>query len=352
MNWRALDHLFTFLVTPSDQSIIDGVAKLEPGHILVASPHRAPRISRYWDLQFEPDRQRSEDDFVDELRERLEESVRLHLASDVPLGAFLSGGIDSSAVAATAARMTSTPLKTFSIGFADAEYDESAHARAVADHLHTEHHALTLEPDVIEIVEDLAWFLDEPFGDASAIPTYMVSKLAAEHVTVVLSGDGGDELFGGYDKYTVEARERQLRVPAVLRRMMGIASKTMPDGMRGRNLLRHFSLAGTARYLDAGTLFRRDAMQRLFRSDVFAELQAFDPYSESQRHLAQTPGDWLSALQYLDVKHYLPLDILTKVDRMSMAHSLEARVPLLDHTFVEFAATIPAELKLRRDTTK
>jgi asparagine synthase (glutamine-hydrolysing) len=352
LNWRALDHLFTFLVTPSNQSIIDGVGKLEPGHLLLASPNRAPRVTRYWDLQFEPDRQASEDDFVERLRELLAESVRLHLTSDVPLGAFLSGGIDSSAVVATAAGMTSAPLKTFSIGFADADYDESAHARTVADHLHTEHHTLMLEPDAIEIIEDLAWFLDEPFGDVSAIPTYMVSKLAAEHVTVVLSGDGGDELFGGYDKYAVEGRERQLHVPAALRRMLGVASQTMPDGMRGRNFLRHHSLTGAERYLDAMTLFRRDAKRQLFRSEVFAELDVFDPYTDSARHLAQTPGSWLSALQYLDVKNYLPLDILTKVDRMSMGHSLEARVPLLDHPLVEFAATIPAELKLRGATTK
>ena len=352
LNWRAVDHLFTFLVTPATQSIIDGVLKLEPGHVLVAAPHRAPRTTRYWDLRFEPDHSRTEAYFVERLRDLLDESVHLHLASDVPLGAFLSGGIDSSAVVAAAARLTTEPVKTFSIGFADAEYDESSHARVVARHLGTDHHELVLEPDALDIVDDLAWYLDEPFGDTSAIPTYMVSKLAAEHVTVVLSGDGGDELFGGYDKYVVEARERGYQVPAALRRVLGTVSKTMPDGMRGRNFLRHFSLTGADRYLDAVTLFRRDAKQRLFRREVFAELSAFDPYAEVDRHLAHTPDHWLSALQYLDVKGYLPLDILTKVDRMSMGHSIEARVPLLDHVLVEFAATIPPDLKLHGQTTK
>ncbi len=171
---------------------------------------------------------------MDRLRELLEESVGLHLASDVPLGAFLSGGIDSSAVVATAARLTTAPVKTFSIGFADADYDESAHARAVAQHLGTEHHELVLEPNALDILDELAWFLDEPFGDASAIPTYMVSKLAAEHVTVVLSGDGGDELFGGYDRYVVESREREYQLPAPLRRMLAVASSTTcPTGCAG-----------------------------------------------------------------------------------------------------------------------
>jgi asparagine synthase (glutamine-hydrolysing) len=352
LNWHAVDELFTFSVTPAAQSIIEGVRKLEPGHVLVAGPDREPRVSRYWDLRFEPDHGRSETYFVVKLRELLEESVQLHLASDVPLGAFLSGGLDSSAVVATAARLTSEPVKTFSIGFADADYDESGHARTVAAHLGTDHHELVLEPNALDIVEELAWFLDEPFGDASAIPTYMVSKLAAEHVTVVLSGDGGDELFGGYDKYVVESREREYRLPGALRRMLAVASTTMPDGMRGRNFLRHFSLTGANRYLDAGTLFRRDAMQRLFRREVFTELAAFDPYRDVARDLAQAPDHWLSVLQYLDVKRYLPLDILTKVDRMSMGHSIEARVPLLDHVLVEFAATIPPELKLRNGTTK
>jgi asparagine synthase (glutamine-hydrolysing) len=352
LNWRAIDHLFTFLVTPHDQSIIDGVAKLEPGHILAAGPHQPPRATKYWELQFAPNRARSEASFVEELQAQLDESVQLHLTSDVPLGAFLSGGIDSSAVVAAAARQTAQPVKTFSIGFADADYDESPHARRVARHLGTDHHELVLEPDALDVIEDIAWFLDEPFGDASAIPTYLVSQLAAEHVTVVLSGDGGDELFGGYDRYVVEAREREYRLPAAVRRVMRLTSQSMPDGMTGRNFLHHFSLDGVDRYLDAVTLFRRDAMSRLFEPDVFDRLCAFDPYQDAGRHLAALPGDWLGALQSFDVKRYLPLDILTKVDRMSMGHSLEARVPLLDHKFAEFAATIPPELKLRGTTTK
>ena len=352
LNWRAVNHLVTFLSTPRSESIIRGVRKLEPGHRLVASRDRGVRIERYWDVRFEPDRSRGEAYFVTRLRELLEESVNLHLVSDVELGAFLSGGIDSSTVVATMARLTQRPVKTFSIGFREPAYSELGYARLVAERFATEHHELVLEPDVIEVVNDLAWYLDEPLGDPSVIPTYMVSKLASEHVKVVLSGDGGDELFAGYDKYLVEARERRYPLPAPARRLLGLAASAMPDGMRGRNLLRHLSLAGGKRYLDAVTLFGRDDKRKLFRAEIFESISNDDAHGEWLACLATADGGWLAELQYLDLVSYLPLDILTKVDRMSMAHSLEARVPLLDHKLIEFAATVPPELRLRDGTTK
>ena len=353
LDWGSVHHLFTSLHTPQTESIIEGVRKLAPGHILVARSDGRLRIEPYWDVTFAPDRDRSEAWFAERLRELLEESVRLHLVSDVPLGAFLSGGIDSSSVVAAAARLTSGPVKTFSIGFADADYNELHHARRVAARFGTEHHELVLEPDVLGIMEDLAWFLDEPFGDPSAIPTFMVSKLAAEHVTVVLSGDGGDELFAGYDKYRVERRERRYRlVPAPLRRALGRVGGRMHEGMKGRNFLRHIALDGADRYLDGSALFKADQTRLLFQREAFERLSTCDPVAEAARRLAAANGDWLSVLQYQDLKHYLPLDILTKVDRMSMAHSLETRVPLLDHKLVEFAATIPPRFRLRGGTTK
>jgi asparagine synthase (glutamine-hydrolysing) len=352
LNWRAVDHLFTFLTTPQTDSIVDGVHKLAPAHTLTASIDRAPCIEQYWDVSFAPDRGRSEDETLEQLRSVLDESVRLHLESDVPLGAFLSGGIDSSAVVATMAQMTSKPVKTFSIGFTEQAYDETPYARTVARALGTEHHELILEPNAIDVMDDLAWYLDEPFGDASALPTYMVSKLAAQHVTVVLSGDGGDELFGGYEKYVVESRERRHEWPSAARRVLALAAQALPDGVRGRNLLHHFSLPAAERYLDALMIFRHDARRRLFSPDVISRIAASDPAIDARRHLTCAGGEWLSRLQYLDIKSYLPLDILTKVDRMSMAHSIEARVPLLDHHVVEFAATLPAEMSLRDGTTK
>lgn len=352
LSWSAVSHLFTFLSTPRSESIVADVRKLEPGHVLVATAGGRLRTERYWNVAFRPDHGRSEAYFVERLRELLEESVSLHLVSDVPLGAFLSGGIDSSSVVATMARLTGRPVKTFSIGFREAEYSELEHARFVSRQFHTEHHELTVEPDVLDVIEDITWHLDEPFGDPSALPTYMVSRLASDHVTVVLSGDGGDELFAGYDKYVVEARERRYRLPAPARRALGAIAGALPEGARGRNFLHHLALTGSDRYLDASTLFRRDQKQRLFRPEAFERLSTYDPWREAARDLANASGGWLAALQYLDLQSYLPLDILTKVDRMSMAHSLEARVPLLDHTLVEFAATIPSELQRRNGTRK
>ncbi len=350
LHWGAVSHLFAFLATPASEAIVEGVSKLEPGHILTVSRSLGQRIERYWDVSFEPDYSHGEKYFVERLRELLEESVRLHLVSDVPLGAFLSGGIDSSSVVSTMARLSSAPVRTFSIGFDEQDYNELRFARLVAEKFGTEHHELVLQPDVVDIIEKLVWHLDEPFGDSSAFPTYMVSRLASEHVTVVLSGDGGDELFGGYDRYVLEGSSRFL--PPLMRQACGFISSQMPEGMKGRNLLRHLSLEGSKRCLDATMIFREDQKRKLFQPDIFELFSGYDPYQRGMEYLARANGHWLSPLQYLDLKSYLPLDILTKVDRMSMAHSIETRVPLLDHKVVEFAATIPPELKIRRGTTK
>jgi asparagine synthase (glutamine-hydrolysing) len=349
----SLAHLFSFLTTPPDESIIEGIHKLEPGHLLIASPDHATVVERYWNLEFEPDFGKPESYFVERLRELLTESVRLHMLSDVPVGAFLSGGIDSSAIVATAAALTSAPVKTFSIGFNESDYNELSYAGLVAMECGTDHHELTLGPDALDRMTDIAWHLDEPFGDSSAIPTYMVSQLAARSVKVVLSGDGGDELFAGYDKYVVEQREKSgWSLPAPLRRFLEKVSRSMPDGMRGRNFLHHRSLSGAERYLDACTLFRDDEMHKLFQPEFAEWMGAHQPWRTKASSMESAGSNWLSKLQSLDVNNYLPLDILTKVDRMSMAHSIETRVPLLDHKVAEFAATIPPEMNLRNGVTK
>jgi asparagine synthase (glutamine-hydrolysing) len=351
LNWRAVNHLFSFLTTPMDQSAVEGVHKLEPGHLLTLTPGTRPRIRRYWDVSFQPDHAHGEEYFVDRLRELLEESVRLHMVSDVPLGAFLSGGIDSSSVVATMARLSPRAVKTFSIGFREQDHDETRYARLVARRFGTDHRELVLEPDITDTLEQFAWYLDEPFGDPSAIPTYMVSKLAAQEVTVVLSGDGGDELFAGYDKYVVEGRERNYqRLAAPVRSLLRGAAALLPEGAKGRNFLRHFGLSGAERYLDAVSFFRADEQGRLFRPEAAERIVGDDIWREAIAMLQTRGGNWLSTLQYFDLKRYLPLDILTKVDRMSMAHSIEARVPLLDHKLIEFAATIPPALKLNGTT--
>jgi asparagine synthase (glutamine-hydrolysing) len=352
LDWGAVDHLLRHLTTPSEQSIVAGVRKLPPGHLLAVNGKGAVALRRWWRVEFEPDHSKSEQRWAEDLRDALDESVRLHLVSDVPLGAFLSGGVDSSSVVASMARAEQGEVRTFSIGFREPEFDELDYARMVASRFASQHREAVLEPDVLPVLDDLAWYLDEPFGDASAIPTYMVSKLAASEVTVVLSGDGGDELFAGYDRYLVERRERSRRfVPGPLRALMGAIGGALPEGARGREFLRHYALDGRARYLDAGTLFKADQRRRLYRPEVFAAAVAGEeapiraPHPSADRH-------WLSALQADDLEGYLPLDILTKVDRMSMAHSIEARVPLLDHVLVELAAQVPPELLLRGDTSK
>jgi asparagine synthase (glutamine-hydrolysing) len=282
----------------------------------------------------------------------LNESVVLHQVSDVPVGAFLSGGIDSSAVVAMMAKPAAGRFKTFSIGFAEAGFDELTHARTVAKQFGTDHYDLVLRPDAVQIVEDLTWYLDEPFGDTSAIPTYMVSKLAAEHVKVVLSGDGGDEIFAGYDKYIVEGRERAYdHLPGVVKKAAGAVGALMPHGMKGRRFLRHLALSGPERYLDAQSLFHADEIPSLFQQGALEQLPRHEATGAARLRHGQD-GDWLADVQYRDLHHYLPLDILTKVDRMTMAHSLEARPPLLDHKLVEFAATIPARFRLNGGTTK
>jgi asparagine synthase (glutamine-hydrolysing) len=353
LNWKAVGHLFTFLATPADQSIVSGISKLEPARVAVAGPNRPLRTERYWDVTFEPDESVGEATLVERLRAQLHDAVTVHQVSDVNVGAFLSGGIDSSAVVAMMAKPAAGRLKTFSIGFAEAGFDELAHARSVAATFGTDHYDLVLRPDVVQTVEDLTWYLDEPFGDTSAIATYMVSKLAAEHVKVVLSGDGGDELFAGYDKYVVEGQERRHdRLPRTLRKCVGAIGALMPHGMYGRRFLRHLALDGPRRYLDASSLFHDDELPCLFQGAALEQVARHDPLTNALSAFDQGNDDWLSAIQYRDLNHYLPLDILTKVDRMTMAHSLEARPPLLDHRLVEFAATIPAKFRLRNGTTK
>ena len=353
LNWQAVAHLLAYATTPSNESIVEGIRKLEPGHRLWLEPDKEPVVERYWELRFLPDPQRSEEDTIEELRAKFRESVRYHLVSDVPVGAFLSGGIDSSAVVASMAMMATGRIKTFSIGFREQEFNELPYARLVAKRFGTDHHELVLEPDILDLLDHFAWDLDEPFGDASAIPTYMVSRLASQQVKVVLSGDGGDELFGGYDSYVTEGRDRWARfLPATIRTLLAGVSGLLPEDARGKQFLEYLSKPDGERYLFANTLFRSGHQRELLTGEAREQVAAAQPERPRLDRFLGWKGHWLSALQDHDFRYYLPLDILTKVDRMSMAHSLEARVPLLDHSFVEFAATIPADWKWHQGRTK
>jgi asparagine synthase (glutamine-hydrolysing) len=346
LDLAAVNHLFVSGTTPATQSIVRGVKKLDAAHVLVARPGAPVQTSRYWDVSFEPNRSASEAELTEALREKVRESVAIHMVSDVPVGAFLSGGIDSSSVVAQMIHETDRPVKTFSIGFREEAFNELPYARRVAAACGTDHHELIVEPDVLDILDDLVWHLDEPLGDPSAIPMFVLSRLAADHVKVVLSGDGGDELFAGYDKYAVERRERRFpHLPATVRRALQRIGSSLPDGTKGRNFILHHSLSGWDRYLDAITM-REETRKTLLQPDVYAAASQDELQRDSLAWLTNGPSHWLSAAQYLDLHAYLPLDILTKVDRMSMAHSLEARVPLLDHELVELAATIPPSLAM------
>jgi asparagine synthase (glutamine-hydrolysing) len=351
LSTSALSHYLSFGVTPADEAMLDGVRKLLPGHLLVYRRGRV-EVRRYWDLQPSP-RQIDPEAAAREVRYRVREAVRSHLVADVPVGAFLSGGIDSATVVGTMVELGARP-KTFSIGFDDPQFDELAWARLVARRFDTDHHELVVRPDAWSLAEELVWFLDEPFADVSAIPTYLVAKLAAAEVKVVLSGDGGDELFAGYDRYPLALAEARRfdRLPAVARRALGLLSALLPDRAPGKHWLRHASLPARLRFIDGESLFPADLKRRL-RGPALAGLDATaDPPEARARLYERAPGDALGRLLYLDTMTYLPLDILTKVDRMTMAHSLEARPPLVDHHLVEAVFSMPSSLKLADGSPK
>ena len=351
----ALDAYLSFGYVPDPLCIFKEIHKLPPGHHLTHAGGRVA-VERYWDFNFEPVEIKREEEYLEELNALLDEAVRLRLVADVPLGAFLSGGVDSSAVVGLMSRAMSQPVKTFSIGFNEDTYNELKYARVAAKHFGTEHHEFIVTPDICDIVDELVWHFDEPFADSSAIPTYMVSKLAREFVTVALSGDGGDELFAGYTRYVLDRKRSGLaRLPRVVREgVMQPLSASLPHGAWGRNYLRNVSLAPLARYIDSISIFTELNKQALYASDLKARLNGRSAGAEMFHELAShvKTDDAIDPLLYLDSKTYLPGDILTKVDRMSMAVSLEARVPLLDHKLIEFVTRIPASLKLKGLETK
>ena len=351
---EALDHYFSFLYTPRDASIFKGVRKLPPGHLLQWTDGRA-RVAKYWELSADESFGGTEADAAAALRSVLADAVRSHMVSDVPLGAFLSGGLDSSTVVGLRAEASSTPVKTFSIGFGEPKYDELEHARAVAEHFHTDHHEMVVRPDALSILDRLVAHFDEPFADSSAIPTWYVSEIARRHVTVVLSGDGGDELFGGYDRYLPHPRVAQfdgLPIPGK-RQVARALWPLLPHGARGKSFLRHVSRDAEGRYLDSVAFFQRDEKRALYAGDLRHALRDADAERILGRQFtrfAALPEH--SQMMRFDFETYLPEDVLTKVDRMSMAHSIESRVPLLDNEVVEFAAALPASWKIRNGRRK
>jgi asparagine synthase (glutamine-hydrolysing) len=361
LDLEALSDYLSFIYVPAPKTIFKNIRKQQPGHCLIVTAAGVVEKS-YWDVNFECPAVRSEEHLVEELYSLLTEAVRLRLVSEVPLGAFLSGGIDSSAVVAIMSEVLEDAVITSSIGFQEEEYNELQYARQMAEKFGTRHHEYMVEPKALEVLEKLVWHYDEPFADSSAIPTYYVSKMARENVTVALTGDGGDENFAGYRRYLYDSLENGLRtkIPRPFRRhVLGSIARLYPKAdwaprvFRGKTLLTNLSLEPERAYFNSVISFKNEQKEQLLRGDVINQLNSYDSFSVFERHLGRAGGlDPLSKVQYLDMKTYLADDILTKVDRASMAVSLEAREPLLDHKLVEFVATIPPSLKLRGKTGK
>jgi asparagine synthase (glutamine-hydrolysing) len=345
----ALEHYLSFLYTPPDTSMFSGIRKLPPGHLLRWTDGRTS-VQRYWALPPDESFTGTLDEAAERLTTVLADAVRSHLVSDVPIGALLSGGIDSSLVVGLMARASPQAIKTFSIGFDEPAFDELDAARVVARHFGTDHHELVVRPDAMQIVDRLVEHFDEPFGDSSAIPTWYVSQMARRHVTVVLSGDGGDELFGGYDRYLPHPRVASFDAVAgtVGRKAADILWPLLPHGWKGKNFLRHVAQDSRGRYLDSLRFFQADEIPALLTADLRNAIgsRAHAPRARQRfERFASLP--WPSQMMRFDLETYLPEDILTKVDRMSMAHSIESRVPLVDHEVVTFAASLPSWMKVQ-----
>ena len=361
IDFVALDQFLTLEYIPSPRTIFKDVYKLPAGHRLVVEKGQC-RVEQYWDVAFQPISD-DESTCVEALTELIRDAVKIRLMADVPLGAFLSGGIDSSTVVAFMSEASDTPVRTFSIGFGDPTYNELPYARMVAKAFGTHHHEEFLEPDITDLVLGLTSHFDEPFGDFSIFPTYLVSQVARKFVTVTLSGDGGDEIFGGYDTYVAQklAGRYYDRLPGVVSRgMLPRLMEMVPPQPAKKGTINK-----AKRFIEGGALppslqhtrwmmFMRDSDKaQLYRPSLRASLNGDTSTALMERYFRQaTPMDTLAQQQYVDVKTYLVDDILTKVDRMSMAVSLEARVPLLDYRIVEFALNLPPHMKLNGGTTK
>lgn len=354
---EALESYFAFGYITSNLSIYDNIKKLPPAHYLKVTIDEKVKIeiTRYWEIDFEPDYSKSEKQWIEEIEESFSEVVRLHMISDVPLGAFLSGGIDSSSVVAMMAKNSKLPIKTFSIGFHEQEFNELKYAKEVALRYGCQHHEQIIEPESINLLPKLVKAYDEPFADASAIPTYYVSKLARQHVAVALSGDGGDELFAGYSSYSkfqkIKSFPLNFKNANLNKAVWGKFHDLIPQSTKGKGLLYFLSQNKPHSYAFQ-TTWTAEERSRLFKSSLLNSLKNTAEQFKVDILNQNPKNDFISNLQYLDMMTYMVDDVLTKVDRASMMNSLEVRVPILDHKFAELSFKIPWNLKLNRNEKK
>lgn len=352
---EAIKDFFFYQYIPDPKTIFRHVHKLPPGHWLV-SDGGSVKTEQYWDLSFANTITGDIPDFAEGLRERLDDAVRLRMISDVPLGAFLSGGVDSSAVVELMAHHSSQPVTTCSIGFDSKRFDEVEYARQIANLFHTDHHEFTVRETVSDHLAEIAYYFDEPFADPSFVPTFYVSQLARRKVTVALAGDGGDENFAGYGKYAIDALENRLRrlfpgtlryhfFPFLSRAISGFGPKPFS---RAASLLSNLALDPATGFYGSNCFCKPEVWSRIAQDSLLTSTDTYDPADLTRSYYQKADtDDHLSRILYADFKTYLPGDILVKVDRMSMANSLETRAPILDYRVVEYAASLPSNMKLR-----
>lgn len=354
----AVEEYFALGYVADPRCIYQGAHKLPPATTLtLRHGHPMPEPVAYWDVHFTLDNPMSAQDAADALRAQMTESVKLRMIADVPLGAFLSGGVDSSAVVATMAGISSNPVRTCAIGFDDPRFNESEFAQQVAQRYHTDHHLEIVRSEDFDLIDTLAWLYDEPYADSSAIPTYRVCQLARKHVTVALSGDGGDETFGGYRRYRLHMMEEKGRsaLPLGLRKpLFGALGRLYPKAdwaprmFRAKTTFQALAMSSAQAYMHSMSVLRADERELLYSDSFKRTLAGYRAQEVFNHHAAKAnTDDPLALIQYLDYKTWLVGDINTKVDRASMAHSLEVREPLMDHKLIEWQATLPSALKIQ-----
>ncbi|MFN0277442.1 MAG: asparagine synthase (glutamine-hydrolyzing) [Pyrinomonadaceae bacterium] len=361
VDYSAIDNYLSYLCVPAPQTAFKQIRKLEPGHWLRWKDGRI-ETKRYWQPDFSKKIKITENEAIEETTRILRESTRLRLISEVPLGAFLSGGVDSSIVVALMAQLSSQPVKTFSIGFEEQDFSELKYAKRVADHVGAEYNEFIVRPNVLDIIPTLVEHYGEPYADSSAIPTYYVAKETSKYVTVALNGDGGDESFAGYERYAaMRLAERYDRVPAAIKKILiEVPVNLLPSSELKRSrfrdakrFLKAANLPRTERYFRWVSAFNRESKNDLYTSEFSASLSGQSASAILDRWFAAANGTGtLDATLLTDQMTYLPNDLLVKVDIASMANSLEARSPFLDHHLIEFAASLPENLKMRGLETK
>ncbi|MDL1974320.1 MAG: asparagine synthase (glutamine-hydrolyzing) [Deltaproteobacteria bacterium] len=351
-----IDYL-KYLFIPHPKSIYKNIFKLEPGHFLTFSAGQI-QTRQYWDVDFSKQSRKNEEELGEELLATIKDAVECRLISDVPLGAFLSGGIDSSAVVALMNSLCREPVTTCTIGFEDKAYNEAEYAKDFSGFLHTAHHEHYVKNEPAKIVKKLVWHFDEPFADSSMVPTYYVSNVARRHVTVALSGDGGDESFAGYTKYSIDRYENMVRqwIPHLILNTINTLTRFFPaitPVIKLNSLCRSAMMTPAEGFYVTNTFIADQQLNSLLSQNLKKQVNGYNPADHLIRYYNAANGpDHISKILYTDLKHYLPGDILVKVDRMSMANSLEVRAPLLDHKVIELAARIPSSLKLHRGQKK